>query len=76
MSITNTEQFKLANKLLRIFEAYDLCHAEARGRLVREQMLVALGRQIDIDWEIVGDDSLKELRKRVHGMPAYQDAWA
>ena len=36
MSITNTEQFKLANKLLRIFEAYDLCHAEARGRLVRE----------------------------------------
>ena len=76
MSITNVEQFKLANKLLRIFEAYNLCGADAKGRLVREEMLVALGNKSDIDWEIVGDDSLKELRKRVHGMPAYQDAWA
>ena len=62
-------------RLLRIFEAYNLCDADAKGRLVREEMLVALGRQSDVDWEIVGDDSLKERRRRVHSIRTYQDAW-
>ena len=61
--------------LLKIFEAYNLCDADALGRLVREEMLVALEGQSEIDWEIVGDNSLKERRDCVHKLPAYKDIW-
>lgn len=64
---------KRALRLLKIFEAYDLCSADALGRLVREEMLVALGIQNDVDWEIVGDNSLKDRRAKVHELEAYKE---
>ena len=45
-------------KLLAIFEAYNLCDAREIGQLVRQEMLVALGKQDDIDWDCIIDGVL------------------
>lgn len=70
---TGEKEHKRTLRLLKIFEAYNLCNADALGRLVREEMLVALGAQNDINWETVGDNSLKDLRARVHELEAYKE---
>ena len=70
---TGEKEYNRALRLLKIFEAYDLCGADALGRLVREEMLVALGIQNDIDWTIVDDNSLKTRRARVHELEAYKE---
>lgn len=56
-------------KLLAIFEAYGLCGAQEIGQLVRQEMLVALGKQDDIDWNSI--DNVEYAKKRyqdVHNM--------
>lgn len=69
----NKEVIKLDNgeKLLAIFEAYNLCDAREIGQLVRQEMLVALGKQDDIDWDCIIDGGLahaKERYQNVHNM--------
>lgn len=67
-----------AEKLLAIFEAYNLCDAQEIGQLVRQEMLVALGKQDSIDWNCISDNGLahaKNRYKNIHEMiqePQYE----
>ena len=60
-----------AEKLLSIFEAYNCCDASEIGQLVRQEMLVCLGRQNGIDWDCIVPNGLEHAKKRykaVHDM--------
>lgn len=69
-----------AEKLLRIFEAYNLCSADFIGRLVREEMLVSLGKQDQINWDVVSSNEkeLAEAKRHYDGvrkLEAYKEAF-
>ena len=58
-------------KLLAIFEAYNLCGAQEIGQLVYQEMLVALGKQDSINWNCINDDGLanaKDHYQKIHDM--------
>ena len=60
-----------ANKLLSIFEAYNCCDASEIGQLVRQEMLVCLGKQNNIDWDCISLEGLEHAKRRyqaVHKM--------
>ena len=60
-----------AEKLLSIFEAYNCCDASEIGQLVRQEMLVCLDRQKNIDWNCITPSGLEHAKKRyqaVHDM--------
>ena len=72
---------EIEKKLLHIFEAYNLCDAESLGRLVRQEMLVALGQPY-INWELVSEKPeeltyLKNRYEEVHRLksPKFKEAF-
>lgn len=56
----------MEEKCLNIFRLYNLCNAGYIGRLVEQEMLVALGEQKEIDWGKISSNTneLEDAKRR------------
>ena len=67
---------EIAEKIVKIFEAYNLCDSGSVGQLCRQEMLITLGKQNNIDWSLFNDKDIEKLKARqdaVHKLEAYKN---